>query len=193
MSSLPPQLWIIAGPNGAGKSTLVARHLRTRLPIINPDTIALEIGGNSTTPAIIDAGKIAIRRRMEKLSARLPFAIETTLSGNSEIRLMRDARSSGYKVNLVFVGVKSAIVCQWRVAHRVRMGHHHVPPEDILRRFDRSLANLPVAMRIAHRTLVADNTGRRLRLILVRQDDRTRLVARVLPDWALQAIPEELR
>jgi|GEM_PF-3753757 Uncharacterized protein conserved in bacteria len=37
------QLWIIAGPNGSGKTTLTQRHLAGRLPVLNPDEIALEI------------------------------------------------------------------------------------------------------------------------------------------------------
>lgn len=106
---------------------------------------------------------------------------------------MREASAVGYKVNLVFVGVKSSTVSQWRVAHRVRMGLHDVPLEDIVRRFDRSMSNLAIAMRIAHRTFVVDNTGRGFRLLLARERERTRITARILPAWAIQAIPEDLR
>jgi predicted ABC-type ATPase len=123
-----PQLWVFAGPNGAGKSTLAARYLRERLPIINPDVIALRIGMSPQgTPALIEAGKIAVRERAALLNARESFAIETTLSGNSEIRLMRDASSANYKVNLVFVGVDLPETSVSRVAHRVQMGLHFVP------------------------------------------------------------------
>ena len=189
-----PQLWVFAGPNGAGKSTLVARRLRDRLPIVNPDVIAIEISReHPDTPAIIEAGKIAVKRRMALLAEGRSFAVETTLSGNSEIRLMRDAANLGYKVNLVFVGVKSSTVSVSRVAHRVRMGLHYVPPEDILRRYQRSMDNLPIAMQIAGRTLVIDNTGKGFRLLLVRRDGRTRIVARTLPGWVMKAIPAELR
>lgn len=125
-----PQLWVFAGPNGAGKSTLVATRLRERLPIVNPDVIAVRISQNRPDlPAVIEAGKIAVRERAALLAARESFAIETTLSGNSEIRLMREASGAGYKLNLVFVGVRSANVSEVRVAHRVRMGLHNVPPD----------------------------------------------------------------
>jgi predicted ABC-type ATPase len=118
-----PQLWVFAGPNGAGKSTLVARYLRERLPIINPDLIALRIGmSRQGTAAIIEAGKIAVRERAALLNAGESFAIETTLSGNSEIRLMRDASSANYKVNLVFVGVDVPETSVSRVAHRFVWG-----------------------------------------------------------------------
>jgi predicted ABC-type ATPase len=165
MQAERPQLWVFAGPSGAGKSTLVAGRLRDRLPIVTPDVIAVEISrDHPDTPAIMEAGKIAVKRRLTLLSELCSFAIETTLSGSSEIRLMRDAANLGYKVNLVFVGLRSGAISQGRFAHRVRMGLHYVPPEDILRRYQRSMDNLPVAMGIAARTLVIDNTGRGFRL-----------------------------
>jgi len=189
-----PHLWVFAGPNGAGKSTLVARYLRQRLPIVNPDVIAVAISkDHPESPAVIRAGKIAVRERAAFLAGRQSFAIETTLSGNSEIRLMLEANSAGYKVNLVFVGVRSPSVSEGRVAHRVRMGQHFVPTEDILRRYPRSMENLPVAMRLADRTLIVDNTSRRFRLLLIREHGVTKIVAGVLPQWVLAAVPEELR
>jgi predicted ABC-type ATPase len=193
MANLRPQLWVFAGPNGAGKSTLAAKYLRSRLPIVNPDVIATEIGGNPENPAVLEAGKIALRQRAALLADRKPFAIETTLSGNSEIRLMRDAAAAGYKVNLVFVGVQSALVSQGRVTHRVRMGLHFVPSEDIARRYPRSMENLAVAMRIAERTLVVDNTGEGFRILLIRSSGSMRSHGRTQPAWLLQALPPELR
>jgi len=193
MANTRPQLWVFAGPNGPGKSTLVAKHLRSRLPIVNPDVIAAELGGGSLNLAVLGAGKIALRQRAALLADGMPFAIETTLSGNSEIRVMRDAAAAGSKVNLVFVGVQSALVSQGRVTHRVRMGLHFVPPEDIVRRYPRSMENLSVAMRIAERTFVVDNTGEGFRLLMIRRGGVTRTYGRKLPAWALDAVPPELR
>src|ERR1700679_1535661 len=128
MSNPTPYLWVFAGPNGAEKSTLVARYLRNRLHVINPDVIAVSLrASHPERSVVIEAAKIAIRERTVLLAARQSFAIETTLSGHSEIRLINDAISAGYKVNLVFVGVNSAQISQSRVAHRVRMGLHIVP------------------------------------------------------------------
>jgi predicted ABC-type ATPase len=194
MPNSDPHLWIFAGPNGAGKSTLTACYLRNRLPIVNPDVIAANLAGHSRgSSAVIEAGKVAVRQRAAFLGSRKSFAIETTLSGNSEIRLMRDAVAAGYKVNLVFIGVRSTLISQGRVAHRVRMGLHSVPPEDIVRRFPRSLENLPIAMRLADRTIIVDNTGEGFRLLLIRENGKTRTYGRKLPGWLLQAVPQELR
>ena len=170
MPSPRPYLWVFADPNGAGKSTLVAKYVKERLPIINPDAIALAI--NTPRPGStlqMEAGKIALRERSKLLSARQSFVIETTLSGNTETRLMREAGSSGYKVNLIYVYVRLA-VSQGRVAHRVAMGLHSVSPEDISRRHPRSLRNLPEAMRLADRSLLVDNSSKAFRLLLVRDN-----------------------
>lgn len=73
------------------------------------------------------------------------------------------------------------------------MGQHNVPLDDIQRRYYRSMENLPVAMRLADRSVVVDNTGRGFRLLLIRRNGVSRTYGRNLPAWALQSIPPELR
>lgn len=45
-----------------------------------------------------------------------------------------------------------------RVAQRVDQGGHHIPEEDIRRRYQTSMENLPKAMRLADRTIIYDNS-----------------------------------
>jgi predicted ABC-type ATPase len=133
-----PQLWVIAGPNGAGKSTLVARYrLADRIPVVNPDVIAREIKPDHRgEPAImLKAGKLAASRRRALLRARESLAIETTLTGHSELRVMRDARDAGFKVTLVFVNVRNALTSIARVRERVAAGGHDVPSAIVRRRY----------------------------------------------------------
>lgn len=190
-----PQLWVIAGPNGAGKSTLARRYLAGRTEIVNPDDIAEQIAPDRRNdPAVAGrAGRIAIERRRALLDAGQSFAFETTLTGHSERIFMAEARSRGFKVNLVFVGISDVVQSRSRVAARVKLGGHAVARADLERRYDRSMANLPAAMQIAHRVLVLDNSEERRRLILSRENGRTKLVSRRLPEWAREAIPAELR
>src|SRR3546814_3729050 len=71
---------------------------------------------------------------------------------------MRAAGEAGYQVNLVYVGVRDVRHSIGRVRERVSRGGHDVPIADLWRRFDRSLANLAVAMQLAnHRVLLIDN------------------------------------
>ncbi|UTW51915.1 zeta toxin family protein [bacterium SCSIO 12827] len=189
-----PQLWVFAGPNGAGKSTFAARHVAGRIPIVNPDFIAQELPpGPSATATLLRAGRLAIEQRGRFVDKGQTFAMETTLTGQGELRFMRAARAAGYKVNLVFIGLARPEDSYSRVLGRVQAGGHSVPLADIERRFSRSLAHLPDAMRTAHRSFVLDNTRDRFRLMLVRERQTTRFVNRALSAWVKNAVPTGLR
>lgn len=192
--TVKPQLWVFAGPNGAGKSTLTAKHIAGRIPNVNPDDIAQIIAPGDYGPTVmLRAGRVALDQRNERLTARETFAIETTLTGRGEIAFMKQARAAGYKVNLVFIGLSRAQDSYSRVMGRVQAGGHPVPSADIQRRFTRSLGNLPEAMRIAHRSIILDNTGKQYRLVLVREQGYSRFVSRTMPAWSKSAIPSVLR
>lgn len=185
-----PQLWVVAGPNGAGKTTLVTRRLAHRLPVINPDVIAQELPLIDGRLDERQAGALALQRRAALLEARTSFAIETTLSGNSTLRFMSAARTTGHKITLVFVGVPDAGMSGRRVADRVRRGGHAVPVSAILRRYPDTLVKLPRAMAMADRVFVLDNSAERRRLLLARDGDRVRFLTREVPAWFSGALPE---
>jgi predicted ABC-type ATPase len=188
-----PQLWVFAGPNGAGKSTLADRFVHDRIPIVNPDNIARDLPRNSDGGlAELGAGKLALRERGVRLQAGETFGFETTLSGGTELKAMRNAKAAGYKVNLVYVGVSDPAISMARVFERVRRGGHDVDDRAVARRYAASMSQLSAAMAIVDRTIVFDNGGRRHRLLLVRDAERVRL-ASTLPVWAQEAIPIELR
>lgn len=180
-----PQLWIFAGPNGAGKSTLVADRLKGRLPSVNPDELALSLPDGRARE--LEAGKLALIARQRHLDAGRSFVLETTLTGRGEIILIRQARDFGYKVNLVFVGLSRVEFSISRVAGRVDRGGHGVPLEALLRRFDRSYSNLRTALPLVDRAFLVDNTGRRRRLVAVREGGRVRRRGK-LPTWAEEAL-----
>lgn len=189
-----PQLWVFAGPNGAGKSTLTAKHIAGRIPIVNPDEIARKIAPGNEVPAVIlRAGRLAIEERRGFLAAGTTFAVETTLTGQGEIKFMRAARDRGYKINLVFIGLARVEDSHSRVLGRVQAGGHSVPRADITRRFARSFANLPEAMRIADRSYVIDNSGPGYRFLIDRRTDQLRYARQPLPRWTRAALPVDLR
>lgn len=170
MSQYQPQLWVFAGPNGAGKSTLM-RHAKVAdyLPVINADDIAeglrLESPGRSEAETIAQAGREAIARRNRLLNEKRSFAIETTLTGHSELRLMQAAKESGYEVRLIYTKISGAEQSNGRVTLRVRARGHNVPEPDVLRRFSRSTKNLPYAIAVSDRVYLFDNSGKRYCLL----------------------------
>lgn len=70
------------------------------------------------------------------------FAFETTLAGRGYLKLVRQLRSQGWRVGLIYLALPSLEMSKMRVAERVAHGGHNIPIADIERRFARSLANL---------------------------------------------------
>ncbi len=137
------------------------------------------------------AGRQALQRAAQHLESRTSFAIETTLSGHNYLRTMLDARQLGFDVVLIYVGTDSSDINVARVNNRVLLGGHHVPEEDIRRRYERSLANLELAVARTDHGLIFDNSTK----------DGFRLVAQFaqgepqwlgdLPSWAAAPRPAE--
>ncbi len=70
-----------------------------------------------------------------------------------------------------------------RVNQRVSLGGHNVPVDDIFRRYERSVTNLPKAMAVADRVWVFDNSYNRRRLLFRPEQDKTKFISNDLPDW----------
>jgi len=137
------KLTIFAGVNGAGKSTLynmLGKDFGYRL---NSDEIVHDNNWDwRSTSSQMEAGKVLLRKQNELLANRLPFNRETTLCGRSIIKLIEQAKSDGYFVELFYVGVSSPDIAIKRVAEREKRGGHGVSADTIERRFDNSMENL---------------------------------------------------
>jgi len=185
------QLWLFAGPNGAGKSTLVDKFLvASRTTLVNPDTIARQLKPDhrDDTAIMLKAGRIAALRRRALIQALQNLAMETTLTGHSEFRMMAEARAANYKITLVYVGLADALTSLARVRERVARGGHNIRAEIIIRRYAKSLANLRAAIEIADRTFILDNTGPRHRLLVTIDRGQVRHRSPRMPEWAKAAI-----
>ncbi|WP_207714110.1 AAA family ATPase [Scytonema sp. UIC 10036] len=135
LSQIKPTLTIIARPNGSGKSTFT-RNTREFLnvPSIAPDEEARKIRPDAPELASVAAAKQAIKLARNYLENNQSFAIKTTLSGNTYLKMMREAKQKGWVVNLVYIGIDNLEVNIDRIAQRVLEGGHNVPIEDIKRR-----------------------------------------------------------
>lgn len=116
-----PTLTVIAGPNGSGKSTITkflsfegSEHL------LDPDAVARALNPLDPLLSAISAGRQVVRQTSEYLIGGLSFAVETTLSSRRTFRLMCDARSRGYRIDLVFIGLDSPERCISRIRNRSR-------------------------------------------------------------------------
>lgn len=185
MTPPKPILTIIAGPNGSGKSTFTrATSEALRIPVIDPDLEARNLQRDNPEGAAIAGGRQAIKRARAYLDSGESFAVETTLSGNTYLRMMVEAKVRGWQVNLIYIGVDNVLTCIERVAQRVATGGHNVLQEDIRRRYTRSLANLLVALQHADSALIFDNSTKvgYQKLVTIENQTVTEQ-ARLLPEW----------
>jgi predicted ABC-type ATPase len=102
-------------------------------------------------------------------------------------------RSRGFFVRVIFVCVESPDMNIGRVLLRVAQGGHEVPLSAIPLRYERSLASIPGAVRIADQALLFDNSVRHQPHRLNASFKRGELVAarRAVPDWAQRVFGAE--
>ena len=105
-----PNLYIIAGPNGAGKTTAsytILPEVLNCYEFINADEIARGLSPFKPENAAFDAGRIMLQQIEKHIGTRISFAIETTLSGRFHFQIVQSARSQGWNVGLVYIGLRS--------------------------------------------------------------------------------------
>jgi len=145
MPAQPSTIYVIAGCNGAGKTTFAHEFLPKEvkcLRFLNADEIARGLSPLKPSAGAIRAARLLLTQVDEHLRRRETFALESTLSGKTYIRLFRRARLLGYQIELHYLWLSSPAQAIARVRLRVRQGGHHVPAADIRRRFKRSLVHL---------------------------------------------------
>jgi predicted ABC-type ATPase len=183
-----PELMIIAGPNGAGKSTLT-RLFTADMPVIDPDAIAREIDSDNPESAALAAGRQAIDQSRGYIQSGCSFIVETTLAGNTYLNLIHKVKALGWITSLTYIGIDDPNTNIQRVRSRVKLGGHDVPVVDIVRRYERSLANLGKAAKIVDRLIIYDNsTDARHQLIATVEGNSTVVYMQELPTWIDRAI-----
>lgn len=137
-----PELIIIGGTNGSGKTTF-AREIIAEFGIeyLGADEIAAKLNEENPAEVAIQAARIFSRKIGESIENGESLLVESTLSGVSLKKFLVRAKARNFKISIYFVYLSSAELCVNRVASRVRRGGHHVPSEDVRRRFERSNYN----------------------------------------------------
>ena len=87
--------------------------------------------------------------------------METVFSDpdGTKVAFLREARSQGYVVFLVFIGLSSGDLAIARVVQRTEAGGHDVPDEKITARFPRTFDNLRQAITFVDHALLFDNSS----------------------------------
>ena len=158
-----PLCVVIAGPNGAGKTTFARRYLPEDAGVIhfvNADLIASGLSPLKPELAAIAAARMLLGELDRLAAAQADFAFETTLSGLTYMRRLQSWKEAGYRIEIVYLRLRSTQLALRRIAARVRQGGHNVPRADVVRRFSRGWENFQRIYRsLADSWAVYDNSG----------------------------------
>lgn len=141
----PPYLYLFAGPNGCGKTTFTRAFFSEQEsppPFLNADEIARGLSPLKPEDANVRAARILLSDLHAHIQARRSFALESTLSGMTYVKMLMAARAAGFMIELHYLRLPSAEMAVQRVRQRVAKGGHFVPSDDIRRRYVRSLSLL---------------------------------------------------
>lgn len=174
-----PVCTIIAGPNGAGKTTFALTYLPETAHcrnFVNADLIAAGLSPLSPERERVAASRLFLAEIQQYIKRREEFAFETTLSGRTYLKLIRELLADGWEVRLFYLWLPSVEMSLARVAERVAHGGHDIPRDDIIRRYPRSIDNLLEHYSpLCSSTICLDNSGPAPEVIFV-QDANGRVV-----------------
>lgn len=183
------RLLVYAGPNGSGKSSLREALGETTDVVIDPDQIARAINPQNPRTADRQAGAAALTLFRQSIRDKRSLSIETTLSGQTVLNRLREAKAANLEIGLYYVALNDVETNVGRVALRAAAGGHYIEPEVVRRRAKSSLHNLPAAIALADRTVIFDNSGERHRRIL-EIDRGTLRILKEPPAWLAGVLPE---
>lgn len=179
---------VLGGPNGAGKATAS----RVILPesglteFVNADIIARDLSTCDLEAAASTAGRIMIERMRALAAEGQSFVFETTPASRTFVPFLRGLKTEGYNVHVFYLWPPSAEESIRHVMHRVQLGGHHVPADDIRRRSERGPRNFfTLYMPIATSWRLYDSSTRELPRIAsggiglpdeISQPDRRRMI-----------------
>jgi predicted ABC-type ATPase len=141
-TSNSPKLIIVGGSNGSGKTTLARVMVETYgFRYLGADEFAFKMNPLDVESVQVPAAKMFIREIECAISNRESIIVESTLSGLTLIKHIKNAKKNGYQVMCAYIYLDSVEISILRVQLRVKQGGHNVPENDIRRRFPRSRLN----------------------------------------------------
>lgn len=139
-----PIVVVVAGSNGAGKSTFYESFLAdSGLRFVNADVLVQSLSVNA-----YEAAALASSLRSALVAQQESFIFETVLSDpvGEKVDQFASYAAHGYTVVLIFIQIDSPEESIKRVAMRASQGGHDVPDEKLRARFERTRANLKLAI-----------------------------------------------
>lgn len=164
-----PRLYILSGCNGAGKTTasytLLPEMLECR-EFVNSDEFAKSLSPFDPSAASVSASRYMLLKIRYLLSKRADFSIETTLATRSLLNIIKEAKSLGYSVTLLYFWLNTPELAIKRVQARVQAGGHNIPEDTVRRRYVMGLKYFfETYAPVSDRWVLADNSKTPFRVV----------------------------
>lgn len=199
---LSPLAIIVAGGNGAGKTTLINSYILPKFegvpnaPVfINADIWQQKTFGRTGVDAEARiAQEWAEKERDLSIQHKRSFIAETVFSHPSKIELVKQAKESGFEVELYHVHLKNADLAMQRIENRVEKGGHGVPEDKVKARYERVLPLVADATKYADRAMVLDNTDylKGHQFVMALEHGKIINLANNIPEWAEKAYSQQI-
>jgi predicted ABC-type ATPase len=189
------QLWLLVGGNGAGKSTFYRLVLEPlAMPFVNADRLARLVYPEAPEEHSYQAAQLAEQQRNNLLLSGTSFCFETVYLHPSKIDFAARAKALGYAVIMVVIHLEQAELNAARVAQRVSEGGHSVPPEKVISRIPRMLAQVQASIPLCDQVRVLDNSSAEdpFRPVVTIRNGKTQLHQNPLPGWAAELLCSHL-
>jgi predicted ABC-type ATPase len=168
------EIILLAGPNGAGKTTAARVLLPEFLelhPYLNADEIARNLLPRNAEAAALAAGRQLILQMRGLVRDGRSFALETTCSGKSYLRLLEQCKWDGWRITLIYFWLPTPQEAIARVARRVGHGGHNIPADVVLRRYYAGISNMrDLYLPLADEAEIYDNSDRKRILIAEKRE-----------------------
>jgi len=133
---------------------------------VNADLIAIGLSPLQPDLAAISAGRLVLKEIDRLAESRADFSFETAFSGLTYAKRLKRWKQAGYRVEILYLRLRSTQLALRRIATRVRQGGHNVPRRDVVRRFKRGWENFENVYRpLADFWAVYENSDRIPRLL----------------------------
>ena len=110
------------------------------------------------------------------------FSAETTLHVKAYQKYIKDAKSHGFEVELLYVGTENPEINKKRVDFRVSQGGHDIDPDTIESRYYGSLKRLSGYIGMVDKAIIYDNTAKP-RIILSIEHGKIIEINKPVPKW----------
>jgi predicted ABC-type ATPase len=145
---------------------------------VNVDLIANGLSPFAPDKASLRAGRVMLEQIHSLGNRGLDFGFETTLSGKTFVRLLKDLKKrKGYHIHLFFLWISNVKLALERIELRVQHGGHSVPETVVRRRFDKGLYNfLHFYQPIIDSWVMFDNSGDTPKMIAYEESGKFKIL-----------------